>query len=57
MATVIRIGPADHGRPMSFDEFLAGDQGMKWKVIEMACGETYTTKLLPGFELILDPRQ
>jgi Uma2 family endonuclease len=27
------------------------------RVIEVAYGETYTTRLLPGFELILDPRR
>jgi len=29
--------------------------GKKWRVIDVAPGETYTTKLLPGFKLHLDP--
>jgi Uma2 family endonuclease len=29
----------------------------KWQVIEVAFGETYTTRLLPGFELVLDPHR
>jgi Uma2 family endonuclease len=29
----------------------------KWQIIEVAAGETYTTKLLPGFELVLDLRR
>jgi len=32
-------------------------QPKKWKIIEVAPGETYTTRLLPGFELILDRRR
>jgi Uma2 family endonuclease len=32
-------------------------RGQKWqRVINIAPGETYTTRLLPGFELTLDPR-
>jgi Uma2 family endonuclease len=31
--------------------------GRRWRLIEVAPGETYTTKLLPGFEMILDPRR
>jgi Uma2 family endonuclease len=31
--------------------------GRQWRIIEVAFGETYTTKLLPGFELPLDPRR
>ncbi|MCI0463026.1 MAG: Uma2 family endonuclease [Gemmataceae bacterium] len=30
--------------------------GKRWKVIDLAYGETYTTRLLPGFELTIDPR-
>ncbi len=30
--------------------------GKRWREIDIAYGETYTTKLLPGFELIVDPR-
>jgi Uma2 family endonuclease len=35
MATVTRIGPADHGRPMSFEEFQAGDyeEGYRYELI------------------------
>jgi Uma2 family endonuclease len=33
-------------------------RGRRWqRVIEVHCGETYTTKLLPGFQLLLDPRR
>ena len=31
--------------------------GSRWRVIDLAYGDTYTTKLLPGFELIIDPRR
>jgi Uma2 family endonuclease len=31
--------------------------GGRWRVIDVAFGETYTTKLLPGFELVVDPRR
>jgi Uma2 family endonuclease len=30
--------------------------GRRWKQMEVAFGETYTTRLLPGFELRVDPR-
>jgi Uma2 family endonuclease len=30
--------------------------GKKWRIIDVAPGDTYVTKLLPGFQLILDPR-
>jgi Uma2 family endonuclease len=29
--------------------------GRRWKEIEVPFGETYSTKLLPGFELVVDP--
>jgi Uma2 family endonuclease len=33
-------------------------RGRRWQnVIEVGFGETYTTRLLPGFSLLLDPRQ
>ena len=32
-------------------------RGSRWRVIDVAFGETYTTKLLPGFELVIDPRR
>lgn len=33
-------------------------RGRKWQPpIEVPAGETYTTRLLPGFELVLDPRR
>jgi Uma2 family endonuclease len=33
-------------------------RGQRWQnVIEIAYGESYTTRLLPGFELVLDPRR
>lgn len=31
--------------------------GSRWRIIDVAFGETYTTKLLPGFELVVDPRR
>ena len=31
-------------------------RGSKWTKIEVPFGETYTTKLLPGFALKIDPR-
>ena len=36
MATVSKIGPADHGRPMTLDEFLTGsyEQGSKYELID-----------------------
>jgi Uma2 family endonuclease len=36
MATVLRIGPADHGRPMGFDEYMAGDyeEGYQYELID-----------------------
>jgi Uma2 family endonuclease len=32
-------------------------RGKKWIVTEYGYGETYETKLLPGFSLVIDPRQ
>ena len=32
-------------------------RGKRWQIIDVAFGETYTTKLLPEFELLVDPRQ
>jgi Uma2 family endonuclease len=32
-------------------------RGGRWQVIDVAFGETYTTRLLPGFELVVDPRR
>jgi Uma2 family endonuclease len=36
MATVTKIGPADHGRPMTLEEFLAGDyeEGHRYELID-----------------------
>jgi Uma2 family endonuclease len=36
MATVMKIGPADRGRPMTLDEFLAGDyeEGYRYELID-----------------------
>ena len=31
--------------------------GKRWRVLPVAFGEVYTTRLLPDFELVLDPRQ
>ena len=35
MATTLRYGPGDHGRPMTFDEFMEGDyeEGHKYELI------------------------
>jgi Uma2 family endonuclease len=30
--------------------------GKRWKLIDLAHGDTYTTRLLPGFGLTIDPR-
>ena len=36
MATVTKLGPADHGRPLTLEEFDAGDyeQGYKYELID-----------------------
>jgi Uma2 family endonuclease len=36
MATTLRYGPGDHGRPMTFDEFREGDyeEGYKYELIQ-----------------------
>jgi Uma2 family endonuclease len=36
MATVVKIGPADHGRPMSLEEFESGDyeEGYRYEIID-----------------------
>ena len=31
--------------------------GRRWRVLDFAFGETYTTRLLPGFSLVIDPRR
>jgi Uma2 family endonuclease len=31
--------------------------GKKWRIQDFAFGETYTTSLLPGFRLLIDPRK
>jgi Uma2 family endonuclease len=31
--------------------------GRRWRILNFAPGQTYTTRLLPGFELIVDPRR
>lgn len=35
MATVTKLGPADHGRPMTYDEYLGGDyqEGYQYELI------------------------
>lgn len=44
MATVSRLGPADHGLPMSLDEFMAGDyaEGFQYELID---GNLYVSPL------------
>jgi Uma2 family endonuclease len=36
MATILKIGPADHGRPMALEEFMAGDyeEGYQYELID-----------------------
>jgi Uma2 family endonuclease len=36
MATVVKIGPADHGRPMTLEEYFAGDyeEGYRYELID-----------------------
>jgi Uma2 family endonuclease len=31
--------------------------GRRWRTLRFASGETYTTRLLPGFELLVDPHR
>jgi Uma2 family endonuclease len=31
--------------------------GRRWRVLNVEAGETYTTRLLPGFELVVDPHR
>jgi Uma2 family endonuclease len=31
--------------------------GKRWRTRQLSFGDTYTTRLLPGFELIIDPRR
>ncbi len=31
--------------------------GKRWRIVRRSYGETYTTKLLPDFELLIDPRR
>jgi Uma2 family endonuclease len=31
-------------------------QGKRWRIIDVAFGGTYTTRLLPGFRLVIDPQ-
>jgi Uma2 family endonuclease len=44
MATVVKIGPADHGRPMTLEEYLAGDyeEGYRYELID---GKLYVSPL------------
>jgi Uma2 family endonuclease len=44
MPTVLKIGPADHGRRMSFDEYMAGDyqEGYQYEIID---GRLYVSPL------------
>jgi hypothetical protein len=55
MATVLKLGPLDQGRPHMI---VYRRHGKKWGApIDVAFGETYTTRLLPGFQLVLDPHR
>src|SRR5262245_21541553 len=44
MATALKIGPSDNGRPMSLEEFLAGDyeEGCRYELID---GKLYVSPL------------
>src|SRR5947209_2462440 len=44
MATVVKIGPVDHGRPMSLEEFEGGDyeEGYEYELID---GRLYVSPL------------
>src|SRR6516225_10958883 len=44
MATAVKLGPTDHGRPMTFDEFLSGDyeEGYHYEIID---GKLYVSPL------------
>ncbi len=44
MSTALRLGPRDHGRRMSYDEFMAGDyeEGFKYEII---AGRLYVSPL------------
>src|SRR5579884_2508615 len=44
MNTLVKLGPADHGRPMTYEEYLAGDYqgGYHYELID---GKLYVTPL------------
>lgn len=44
MSTIVKLGPADHGRPMSLEEFYAGDyqEGYQYELID---GKLYVSPL------------
>src|SRR5690348_4227071 len=44
MSTLVKLGPSDHGRPMTYDEYLAGDYqgGYHYELID---GRLYVTPL------------
>src|SRR4051794_2201530 len=44
MATVMKLGPADHGRPMTLEEFEKGDyeEGYQYEIID---GKLYVSPL------------
>ena len=42
MSTVTRLGPGDHGRELSFDEYMAGDYEEGWHY-ELIDGSLYVT--------------
>jgi Uma2 family endonuclease len=44
MATALKLGPADHGRPMSLQEFLAGDY-QEGSLYELIDGRLYVSPL------------
>src|SRR4051794_40319632 len=42
MATVTKLGPADHGREMGYDEFMGGDYELGYKY-ELIDGKLYVS--------------
>jgi Uma2 family endonuclease len=52
MSTMLKLGPADHGRPMKLDEFMAGDyaEGYQYELID---GKLYVSPEanLPEFRI------
>jgi hypothetical protein len=50
--TAIKIGPADHGRQMSLDDFKQAEEQEGYATIKPPA--IYRPRLLPGFEFSID---